>query len=295
MHLIAVQPIDHPAACLLQLPGIFDIAFLIKSRPQLHQNDHFFSVLCRFHQSVHNLTFVCETIQRHLDGYDRIIFCRLIQQIDKGFDTLERIRQQHILFHDLRNQRALLIELCCHSRCASLIKQIFLIRILQITLNGKYKGHIERNLGQKYVVFLHLNDLAQGIDHFLVQLSRELHSHRIHPFPLLDQIFHRIPVIQILVIDRLRVDVRISCDAQQRFLLDLIILEHLGKEMKDQLFREHERPFSGRDINQTLKDIIAAGNDGGSRLSTLCRQQCNGVDIFIFEKRKRLLFAHNIC
>ena len=40
---------------------------------------------------IYNLALVCKTVQCHLDGYNRIIPCSLIQKINKGFDIFKWI------------------------------------------------------------------------------------------------------------------------------------------------------------------------------------------------------------
>ena len=65
------------------------------------------------------------------------------------------------------------------------------------------------------MIFAYLKRLAQRTNQLLIQRSGKLHTHRIHTDPLLDQIFHRIPVIEILIVNRLRINIRISRDPQQ--------------------------------------------------------------------------------
>ena len=51
--------------------------------------------------------------------------------------------------------------------------------------------------------------------------------------------------------------------------------------MKDQFFRKHKGSRSGRDIDQTLKHIIATRNDRSFCLPTFRCKQCNRIDLFI--------------
>lgn len=40
------------------------------------------------------------------------------------------------------------------------LEEILLICTSQIALDGKHKGHIQRNSGHKYVIFIHVNVFA---------------------------------------------------------------------------------------------------------------------------------------
>ena len=144
------------------------------------------------------------------------------------------------------------------------------------------------------MVFFHIDLLAQRTDHLLVQFPGKFHSHRTHALSLLDQILHRFPVIQVFIIDGFRINICISGDTEKGFFLHGIVFEHFRQKVKDQFFGEHESSFSGRNVDQTSEDVVAAWNDSHSCFSAFGFQKSHCVNVFVFQEWKGLLFAHHI-
>ena len=64
--------------------------------------------------------------------------------------------------------------------------------------------------------------------------------------------------------------------------------------MQNQLLGEHKGSLSGRDVDQTAEYVVAAWDDRSTGLSALRLKECDRIDIFVFQERERLLFAHNV-
>ena len=102
-----------------------------------------------------------------------------------------------------------------------------------------------------------------------------------------------ISVIQILIIDTVRINVGISGHTDQRLCYDLIFLKYFRKEMKDHLLCQHKAARAGRNGDQTLKHSAITRNDCNFFFFIPGLQHCNCIDIFIFQKRKWLLLSYD--
>ena len=79
MHFESVQTINNPTAGIFQDPGILDVALFIKTGAKFHQNHYFFSIFGSFHQRIHDLALLCQTVKCHLDGNYTVVSGCLIQ------------------------------------------------------------------------------------------------------------------------------------------------------------------------------------------------------------------------
>ena len=281
--------IHHMTAGTFQQAGPLDVVFLIKAGFQLHQNIHLLAVFGGFHQCIHHLAVVGQTIKSHLDGDHVRVAGGLVQQLQEGTDALIRIVNQLVLFQDLRNDGLALVQCRAGLRVAGRKEQVGVAA--QLILDLEQERVIQRRIVFKHPLGVQFQVFAQGLDNFFVDLTAQFQTDRCQLFALLDHFGHVIPVVQVFVIDQVGVNIRIAGDAGQRFAGDLIALVEQWQEVQDQFFRQDKAASTARHRHQPGEDLIAAGHNADLLLFCLGAQHRNRIDALVFQERKCLLFA----
>ena len=247
MHLVAVQPVNDVAARLFQPAAPLDVVFFVKARFQLDQYEHILAILRRLAQRFDNLTLLGDAVERHFDGNHAVVVGGFRQHFQERAHALIWIGKQLILFANLRQNRPAGNERRRFLRNPLLIKQF--AALAQKILNAEQKRQIQRRGALEYVFARHIHVSAQRIDDDAVQFAGKLQPHGRQTLAALDELHHELAVIQIVVIQRVRVDIGVARHADQALGLHGVSLEHLGDEMQNQLFGEHVRLLAGRHLD----------------------------------------------
>ena len=289
MYLVSVQPVDHAAARFFQPTAPFDVVFLVKARLQLDQHQHVLAIFRRLAERLDNLALLGDAVQRHLDGNHAVVVGSFRQHFEERLHALVRIGKQLVLFANLRQNRPAVDERRGFLRNPPLIEQ--LAALAQHILQPKEEREIQRRGAHKHIFARHIHIAAQRIDDDAVQLAGKLQPHRRKALAALNQLHHKLAVIQIVVIERVRVDIRVARHAHQALGLDDVALKHLRNEMQNQLLGEHIRLFAGGNLDQPRENARAAGDDPQLILALLPLQHDHGVDILVAQERERLAAA----
>ena len=161
----------------------------------------------------------------------------------------------------------------------------------QCILNLKYKGQIQRRLRHKHLVFAQFQHPAQAIDNSRIQGPRHFQADRAQFAALADDLLHMFPVIQILIVDTVRVDIGVSGDPDQGFFLYPVFIKYHREKMQDQLLCQHIVAASAWHRNQTVKYAAGAWNDSDFRFIAAGFQHCHGIDFTVLKKWEWLLLS----
>ncbi len=127
----------------------------------------------------------------------------------------------------------------------------------------------------------------------LVDVTGQLQTHRIQLIPLLEEFLHDAAEVQILVVDVIGIDVRISGHPDHRLLPDLIAGIELGYKVQNQLLRQHEAALAVRDLDETLEYRVEAGHDTDLFLLILSGQKHHRIEGAVVQEGEGLLLAHD--
>ena len=108
VHLVLRQPVDDPAARVLQHLGIVDVVLFVKAGPQLQQAENVLPLVRRIGQSRGDLAAGGHAVEGDLDGEHLRVVRRLIDQIHKGHHALEGEAHQQVVLFDIAEILALL-------------------------------------------------------------------------------------------------------------------------------------------------------------------------------------------
>ena len=287
--LIPRQAVDHIASRRFQLPGPLDVVGLVKAGLQLHQHLHILAVFRRLHQGADHLAVPGHPVQGNFDGYHRIVGSRLPENLQKRVHPLEGIGQQLILLEHLRQEGLPADKL---SGLLGGETGIEIVRVLaQLILNLRKKGQIQRGPAFQHPLFVQANGFAQLLQGFLAQGAAQFQPHRLQLLAFLHQLRHELPVVQILVIHRVRIDVGAAGHPNQGLGVNLITLEGQGQKVKNQFFREDVLPRGNG--HQPGKHPGGAGDNSQPPLAVLPVQHRHGIDLLVSQEGKGLPLAHH--
>ena len=156
-----------------------------------------------------------------------------------------------------------------------------------------YKGKVQRRIRTEHPLRLHFQISAKRLNHRLIDLSGHIQAHRRQLPAFFHQVRHELAVIQILIIQRIRIDIRISHHTDQGFADDLVSLEYFTDIMEHDVLGQDKSSFPARDLNQTFHHIIGAGNDADPLLAASRLQDNHRVDLLIAQEREWLTLAHD--
>ena len=291
VHLVAVQTVDDIAPRLFEPARPHDVVLLVKARLELHEHQHFLAVFGRLDQRLDHFALLGDAVKRHLDGDDRIIVGRLLEHIEEGLHALIGIGEQLVALRNLREDRLIAGKHRRFLRDAPLEKQLG--ALAQDILNPEEEGQIQRRVILKHVFARHIHVLAQRVDDVAIQLAGKLQAHRRQALAPLDQLDHELPVVKVVVIERIGIDIGIARDADERLRLDVVPLEHLGNEVQNQLLGEHIRLFTGGYLDQPREYASIARNDAQLALAVLALEHDHRVNVPVAQERKRLAPPHD--
>ena len=135
--------------------------------------------------------------------------------------------------------------------------------------------------------------LGQLLLLLLIDVAGQLQTHRIQLTPLFEQLLHDAAEVQILIVDIIGIDIRISGHPDHGLFPDLVARIELGYKMQDQLFGEHEAALPIRNLDETLEYRIEAGHDTDFFLLVLSRQQHHRIEGAVMQEGEGLLLAHD--
>ena len=229
MHLVAVQAIDHVAARALQPAGPLDIVLLVKAGLELHQHQHILAVFRRLDQGGHHFALLGHPVQGHLDGDHLVVRGRFPQHGQEGLHAVKGVGQELVLLPDLRQDglpgnklRGALWE-------ALGIKQFR--ALAQHVLDLKQKAQVQGGGVAEHRVPADIHILAQFLHHVPAQGPGHLQADGRQAPAALDEVRHKLPVIQVIVIEGVGVNVRVPRGADQGLFPNRIALERLGDEV----------------------------------------------------------------
>ena len=215
MNLIVSKSIKDLTSGILKPVGHFNIIRLVKSCSQFNQNNNFLAIFGSLDQRVNDLASLCDTIERHFNRNDRLIFCRFLKELQERLHAFIRIGKQHILLLNLIKQIFFQVQRRAESRTAFLIKQFRFIA--KIGLECENKRQIQRRLHINNMIRPDFQETGNFLLCLFIDTAAELHSHRIQPGTTFDQLFHHISVVKIFVIYLCRINIRITRDTHDRF------------------------------------------------------------------------------
>ena len=291
VHLVAVQAVDHVAAGLLQPAAPLDVVLLVKARLELHEHQHVLAVFGGLNERLDDLALLGHAVERHFDGNDALVVGGLLQHRQKRLHALVRIGEQLVALADLVEHRAVGCDGRAALRDAALVKQLRLLA--QDVLNAKEERQVQRGVVPEDVVLVHVHVLAQRAHDLAVQLAGELQAHRREALAPLDQLRHELTVVDILLIERVRVDIGVARHADEGFFPDRVARKDLGQEVQNQLLGEHVRLLVRGDLDQPREHARAARHDAQLALAALALEHGNSIDILVAQERKRLAAAHD--
>ena len=228
-------------------------------------------------------------VEGNLNGDHAFIRRRFPQHLQEGVHPIKGEGKQLVLFHNLRQEGVLAPEL---GGFLGGITGIEVVGILpQNILNLEEKGQIQRRSAFKYRLFLHIQSFAQFFHRLLAELTAQFQPHRLQFFPLLYQICHKFPIVQIFVIDRIGVNIGAAGKPQQRLPPNLVAFEGQGQKVQNQFLREHILSLGNG--NQPGKYPGGAGDDAHLPLAVFPVQYRHGVDFLIAQEGKGLALADN--
>ena len=110
----------------------------------------------------------------------------------------------------------------------------------------------------------------------------------------LDEVRHKLPVIQVIVIEGVGVNVRVPRGADQGLFPNRIALERLGDEVQNQLLGEHVGfGLALGNLDQPGKHTRAAGDQPQLALAILPFQGYGGKNLLVAHEGKWLALVHN--
>ena len=143
------------------------------------------------------------------------------------------------------------------------------------------------------MIGMHTQEFCQFLFLFVVDLTAQLQTNRAQSGSLLNQAFHHIAVIHILIIYLDVVNIRIAGHTHDGFFLDGISRIQLGDKMQNQFLTQHEIARTGWNLNQPFKYAVGTWHNTGLGLSALGIEQHQRIQFLVVQERERLLFADN--
>ena len=223
MYFITIQTVDHMTSRIFQKSGPSNIVLLIKTCLQLHQNEHFFSIFCRFDQSFHNLTLFRYTVKSHLDGNDILIIGCFMKHCKKRFDTLIWIGKKTVFFRNLVKNRFMAVKHRRFLRNSFFIKK--LCSFSEAILDLEYKRKIQRDISPEYKILVHFQIIAKCFNNISVHFSGKFQTDWCQFLSCLNQLHHKFTIIQIFIVKSVCVNICISGNTKQGFCLDVVTFE----------------------------------------------------------------------
>ena len=110
----------------------------------------------------------------------------------------------------------------------------------QAVLDLGQKRQIHRSSGEKYLLLFQPQHLAETFDDASVQFPGHLQAYRAELPAQFHHFRHMVSVVQILVINAVRVNIRIARHADQRLLYDPVFFENFRQKMQDQILCQHK-------------------------------------------------------
>ena len=120
------------------------------------------------------------------------------------------------------------------------------------------------------------------------QLAAEFQTHGSKPSSALNQLHHELAVIDVVLIQRIGVDIGVARDADEALLPNGIARENLGHEMQNQLFSEHVGLFLGGNLDQPREHAGAAGDDAELALAVFAFKHDRRINVLVAQERERL-------
>ena len=155
----------------------------------------------------------------------------LPEQGDEGLDALKGEAEQLVLLPDLGHDGLPGPELARFLGYPLGIEQLLVLP--QCVLELEQEGQVQGGVVAEHRGKLNLQGLAEGADDLVVQGPGQLQPYRGQPAALLHQVCHKLPVVQILVIEGVGVDVGVAGDPDQRLGFHLVARKDLGNKVEN--------------------------------------------------------------
>ena len=285
--LVIIKAINDGTACLFQLLGPVDIVLLVKAGTQLHKSNHFLAVFGGFHQRLHDLRFPRHPVERHLDGNDLRVLCRLFQHGNKRPDGLIRIAEKHIVLFHFCSQVIL------RRRKHGTGRRVEQLRVAISFHAGSQlikETQIQRAVLRKHPLVAQFQTAAENTRHFLRGRRRDLQADSGQFAAALEQVGHDLAVINVMVHHALfDVDIRIARHTEKAFSLNGFLAEDHGGVMQHQLF--HQSKQSPAIFLNNVHPLHLAGNGHDAKallIGVLLLEQNAQIDLFIAQERERV-------
>ena len=292
MDLIVAEPVDHPAARVLQALGPVDVVLLIKAGPQLNDGSDLLTVFRRRTQILHEPGLLGQAVDGDLDGEDRRVGGGLPDQAEEGLHAFKRVAEKQIPALD-QVEIGLPLGLGGRLGGEGRVEQRTVEGFRQLFQHGVDKPHAHGSPGEEDLGGGDVAALAEKGGQGLAEGSGALQPDHGHPFALVKQLLHLaaevIVHIKALVLGG---DIGVAGDADTVFLRHAVGVKDPLQVIQKQLFGAH--------IAQSLPgeiDYLGGGGrhrDDAEETAVLPMEAGHHIDALVLEVREGVVDVHDL-
>ena len=294
---VALEPlhaVHHLAPGLLQQLRPGHVVGLVKPCPQLHEHQHFLSILRRSAEDVGNLRGGRQAIDGDLDGQHVRPLRRLTEQTQEGVYRVEGVEQQSVLPLNLGQDVLLPFQILRPPRDIRSIAQPLGLPTGQRSSQGVHIPHLQRTGVDEALFPVHLHQLGQAGKKLVRNLVVQFQSDHRQPFPFFQQLQHLFPEIflGILELFLVKADVRVPGDADDTSLQHLIRPEQGRRPVEQDLLRPDEPQVAVRQHHIGWQRLRHR-QDAHRALALLVLELCRHIESLADQMGHRVVAADN--
>src|SRR5262245_9027503 len=238
------QAVDDVDAGLLQSLGPLDVRLFIEAGLEFDQHRDLFAVLGGFDQRFDYRRILAHAVERLFDRQHVRVARRLAQEFDHGRDRLVRVMEQDVLMaYDVEDvfPRAQRRRRGRRERLVFQLRQVELVERHQV-------GDVQGAVNRVNVLLLHLQRMAQQLDHVRAHSGGDLQPHAEAEAAVAHLLLDRLEQVARLVLFDL--DVGVARDAEGLAFDDAHSREERVDVRRHHLFEHREAIALARDRNQ---------------------------------------------
>ena len=148
VNFIITESVNDGTSCFFEHGCVVDVVLFIKTSAQFQNTEDFLSFFRSMSKGGSDLTVICKSIQRNLDGKDAWIICCFIEKIHKWLCAVEWKTQEQIMVLQIVDSTTA-IAVCKINRYKwfgfMIVPLFFILVWIKCRRECKTKGKIQRN------------------------------------------------------------------------------------------------------------------------------------------------------